>query len=107
MHIRAHWYGLLIHTVRFHSGSGCVVGSDSKVVQFWRYHQGNALLLLLLVLLLVVAFEDLYNVVELNERINNVIHDDFILFYICFIVVIVVDIVVIMIMIIINFYYYY
>ena len=41
MHVRAHRYGLPIHTVRFHSGSGCVVGSDSKVVQFWRYRPGS------------------------------------------------------------------
>ncbi|KAL7431425.1 hypothetical protein ACHAXH_004403 [Discostella pseudostelligera] len=34
--IKEHQYGLPIHTVQFHSGSGTVLSSDSKLVKIWN-----------------------------------------------------------------------
>jgi len=36
LHVKEHQYGLPIHTVRFHSGSGTVMSADSKLVKIWR-----------------------------------------------------------------------
>jgi ribosome biogenesis protein ENP2 len=37
LHIKEHKHGSKIHTVRFHSGSGCVVSSDDKLIKLWKY----------------------------------------------------------------------
>ena len=36
LHVKEHQYGLPIHTVRFHSGSGTIMSSDAKLVKIWR-----------------------------------------------------------------------
>ena len=36
LHVKEHQYGLPIHTIRFHSGSGTVMSADSKLVKIWR-----------------------------------------------------------------------
>ena len=37
MHVQEHKHGSTIHTVRFHSSSGCVLSSDEKLIKVWRY----------------------------------------------------------------------
>eukprot|EP00538_Stauroneis_constricta_P004375 CAMPEP_0119565120 /NCGR_PEP_ID=MMETSP1352-20130426/29072_1 /TAXON_ID=265584 /ORGANISM="Stauroneis constricta, Strain CCMP1120" /LENGTH=803 /DNA_ID=CAMNT_0007613977 /DNA_START=33 /DNA_END=2441 /DNA_ORIENTATION=- len=37
LHVHEHKLGMPIHTMRFHSGSGCVFSSDEKLVKAWRY----------------------------------------------------------------------
>ena len=37
LHIKEHKHGTAIHTLRFHTGSGCVVSSDEKLIKFWKY----------------------------------------------------------------------
>ena len=36
LHVKEHQYGLPIHTVRFHGGSGTVLSADAKLVKIWR-----------------------------------------------------------------------
>ena len=36
LHVKEHQYGLPIHTVQFHKGSGCVLSADSKLIKIWR-----------------------------------------------------------------------
>lgn len=36
LHVKEHQYGMPINTLRFHSGSGTVMSSDSKLVKIWR-----------------------------------------------------------------------
>lgn len=36
LHVKEHQYGLPIHTVAFHSGSGCLLSGDAKLVKIWR-----------------------------------------------------------------------
>lgn len=40
--IKEHQYGLPIHTVQFHSGSGTVFSSDSKLVKIWNAKGSSA-----------------------------------------------------------------
>ena len=37
LHIKEHKHGMAIHTLKFHSGSGCVLSSDEKLVKIWKY----------------------------------------------------------------------
>lgn len=37
LHVCEHKQGTRIHTIRFHSGSGCVFSSDEKLVKLWKY----------------------------------------------------------------------
>jgi len=36
LHVKEHQYGMPIHTIRFHSGSGTILSGDSKLVKIWR-----------------------------------------------------------------------
>lgn len=36
LHVKEHQYGLPIHTLRFHSGSGTILSADPKLVKVWR-----------------------------------------------------------------------
>lgn len=36
LHVKEHQYGMPIHTLRFHSGSGTILSADSKLVKVWR-----------------------------------------------------------------------
>ncbi len=36
LHVKEHQYGMPINTIRFHSGSGTIMSSDSKLVKIWR-----------------------------------------------------------------------
>ena len=36
LHVKEHQYGLPIHTLRFHSGSGTILSGDAKLVKVWR-----------------------------------------------------------------------
>lgn len=36
LHVKEHQYGLPIHTLQFHKGSGCVLSADSKLIKIWR-----------------------------------------------------------------------
>mmetsp|Transcript_8123 Transcript_8123/g.10319 ORF Transcript_8123/g.10319 Transcript_8123/m.10319 type:complete len:824 (+) Transcript_8123:98-2569(+) len=36
LHVKEHQYGLPIHTLRFHSGSGTIFSGDKKLVKIWR-----------------------------------------------------------------------
>jgi len=40
--IKEHQYGLPIHTVQFHSGSGTVLSSDPKLVKIWNAKGGSS-----------------------------------------------------------------
>ena len=37
LHIQEHKLGMPIHNLKFHSGSGCVMSLDDKLVKIWRY----------------------------------------------------------------------
>ena len=36
LHVKEHQYGMPIHTLRFHSGSGTILSADQKLVKVWR-----------------------------------------------------------------------
>ncbi|KAL3768875.1 hypothetical protein ACHAW5_003347 [Stephanodiscus triporus] len=40
--VKEHQYGLPIHTVQFHSGSGTVLSSDPKLVKIWNARGGSS-----------------------------------------------------------------
>lgn len=37
LHMKEHKHGMPIHTLKFHSGSGCILSSDEKLVKIWKY----------------------------------------------------------------------
>lgn len=37
LHVKEHKHGLPIHTLKFHSGSGCLLSSDEKLIKIWKY----------------------------------------------------------------------
>lgn len=37
LHIQEHKHGMPIHTIHFHSGSGCVLSGDEKLIKIWKY----------------------------------------------------------------------
>lgn len=36
LHVKEHQYGMPIHTIRFHTGSGTIMSSDAKLVKIWK-----------------------------------------------------------------------
>eukprot|EP00934_Nitzschia_sp_Nitz4_P008061 Nitzschia sp. Nitz4//scaffold55_size114948//8658//11015//NITZ4_003881-RA/size114948-processed-gene-0.58-mRNA-1//-1//CDS//3329554470//8051//frame0 len=43
LHIKEHKHGMPIHTLKFHSGSGCILSSDEKLVKIWKYKNSGDL----------------------------------------------------------------
>jgi ribosome biogenesis protein ENP2 len=43
LHIKEHKHGMPIHTLKFHSGSGCILSSDEKLVKVWKYKNSGDL----------------------------------------------------------------
>ncbi|CAJ1959210.1 unnamed protein product [Cylindrotheca closterium] len=37
LHVMEHKHGAPIHTIKFHSGSACILSSDEKLVKIWKY----------------------------------------------------------------------
>ncbi len=43
LHVKEHKHGMAIHTIKFHSGSGCILSSDEKLVKIWKYKSSGDL----------------------------------------------------------------
>lgn len=43
LHVKEHKHGMAIHTLKFHTGSGCVLSSDEKLVKIWKYKSSGDL----------------------------------------------------------------